>query len=68
MVPVMIPVRTHSSPSFCPECGKEERKITVCGHCGYKYKVGGSGWAIVVGLFIVLFIILSFCFFGVTFM
>lgn len=35
IMPVIIPVDT--TPSKCPECGKDEDKIEVCNHCGYEY-------------------------------
>ena len=34
-MPIIIPA---SDPVRCPECGKVEKKIEVCAHCGHEYK------------------------------
>ena len=60
-VPIIIPSAPRST---CPECGKPERIIAACDHCGYVYRRESWPWwntaALVVALVVGAFLFFSF--------
>lgn len=40
---IIVPVVTHHHPTLCPSCGKPERRVEACAHCGHRYLPDPAG-------------------------
>ena len=60
VTPIIVPVQSEKAK--CPSCGKDEKIIEVCKHCGHEYKdepltfLEGCVGALII-LFIIWFIV-----------
>ena len=60
-----VPIIIRQSESKCPECGKSEKIIEVCKHCGYEYEQDEEEYSwtkiilITIGILIVVWLLAS---------
>ncbi len=72
-IPIFIPI-SKEEPK-CPNCGKPEKIVQKCGHCGYEYpeeegsiKDGIVAVSVIVGIVIlVIWIVLTFMYWTMSF-
>ena len=52
---IVVPISSPPDPT-CPNCGKPEKKKTICAHCGYTYEPdGGFFWGCASVVLIIVF-------------
>jgi len=60
VVPIIIPVQNEAT---CPKCGKEEKIVELCDHCGYEYPKCENFTCLETIMFVLVIIVLIFvCF------
>ena len=59
ITPVFVPMMVEDDK--CPQCGKDEERMEVCKHCGYKYKhFGCSLWGTILMVLTIFFLLWIF--------
>lgn len=54
IMPIIVPMNQPA----CPACGRKEKKVEVCQHCGHEYMGEPIGfWDVLVGLSVIGFIV-----------
>ncbi len=56
ITPIIVPIMVEDDK--CPQCGKDEERMEVCKHCGYKYESTVCSFWEIIKLVLVIFLLL----------